>query len=190
MPLTAIGYHGTTEEAADKLVRENFQLSENSWEWLGHGVYFWQDAPKRAREWARSWLSLRKKYDGPVAVVAAEIDLTDFVDMLDLEGVQRMREVVESFAQQDDGSTRVNEPPKNYLDCAIFNVATKMLSSEGLQVAGYRACCVEGTRLVENSPIYDRSHVQLAVLDQSTILRKWLVKDDEQRKISHSRRTH
>ena len=57
------GYHGTRKDAAERILAEGFKKSENDWEWLGHGVYFWQDGPARAKEWARTWLG-RKGYQG------------------------------------------------------------------------------------------------------------------------------
>lgn len=177
-PIIVDGYHGTTREAAQLLLSQEFAPSANPWEWLGHGVYFWQDAPRRAREWAREWLA-RKNYHGPVAVVGARIQLNNFVDLLDLEGSDFLRRVATSFVSRPSDRIPKNKPPRNNLDCAVFNFATTMLSSEGIAVAGYRAACVEGEPLVEDSPIFTRSHVQLAVLDQSCILRKWIVEDDE-----------
>ena len=72
-----------------------------------------------------------------------------------------------------------NEYPVHRLDCELFNSATTMLLSEGHEVRGYRAACVEGDPITEGSPICDRSHVQLVVIDQTTILEKWIVEDVE-----------
>jgi len=30
------------------------KASENAWDWLGNGFYFWENNPRRAREWAQS----------------------------------------------------------------------------------------------------------------------------------------
>ncbi len=73
LALQALGYHGTTLEAAQKIVTGGFLPSNNPWEWLGHGIYFWQDAPNRARDWAKEWHA-SKGYDGPIAVAAAQIE--------------------------------------------------------------------------------------------------------------------
>ena len=44
------GYHGTTKDVALEIKRNGFRASENAYDWLGDGVYFWQDAPSRAWE--------------------------------------------------------------------------------------------------------------------------------------------
>jgi hypothetical protein len=51
--LTVDGYHGTSRNAAEMIVSEGWKLSQNEYDWLGDGVYFWQDAPHRALEWAQ-----------------------------------------------------------------------------------------------------------------------------------------
>lgn len=46
------GYHGTNTEAAATIIQQGFNVSSNDYDWLGTGVYFFQDAPVRAWEWA------------------------------------------------------------------------------------------------------------------------------------------
>ena len=53
-----VGYHGCEEEFARDLLLENVKIpkwkpSRNSWDWLGHGIYFWEHTPARALRWAR-----------------------------------------------------------------------------------------------------------------------------------------
>lgn len=174
--LQAIGYHGTTLDAARKIVTDGFLLSGNPWEWLGKGIYFWQDAPNRARDWAVEWHAA-KGYTGPIEVVAARIALIDFVDLLDQVDMELVAEFAAKFEVR---MTRLraelrNRYPVHRLDCAVFNFLTNVLSSKGRAVRGYRAACVEGKAITTGSPIYDRSHVQLAVIDQDAILEKWIV---------------
>lgn len=38
-----LGYHGCDSEDASKLIDGNqFKPSQNDYDWLGHGVYFWE----------------------------------------------------------------------------------------------------------------------------------------------------
>lgn len=46
---TVIGFHGTTEGSADRLVSgDAFRASDRENEWFGKGIYFWEYAPKQA----------------------------------------------------------------------------------------------------------------------------------------------
>jgi hypothetical protein len=46
------GHHGTSRQVAETVLSKGFRASKNPYDWLGDGVYFWQDAPLRAMEWA------------------------------------------------------------------------------------------------------------------------------------------
>lgn len=98
----------------------------------------------------------------------------DLLDQVDMELVSEYAGKFES-RMSELGSKLKNKYPVHRLDCAVFNFLTNVLSSKGRVIRGYRAACVEGKRITTGSPIYDRSHVQLAVIDQDAILRKWIV---------------
>ena len=50
-----IGFHGCDESVRDALVNSKnaFKKSENAYDWLGHGMYFWDNDPDRALEFAQ-----------------------------------------------------------------------------------------------------------------------------------------
>jgi hypothetical protein len=45
-----LGFHGTDEATAAAILAKNHHLSpsENDYDWLGHGIYFWEYSPLRA----------------------------------------------------------------------------------------------------------------------------------------------
>src|SRR5882724_2689714 len=78
---TIIGYHGCRDEFARDVLLGNTAIedwapSENEWDWLGHGIYFWEHSPRRAMRWAES------RYEQP-AVVGAVVQLGRCFDLLD-----------------------------------------------------------------------------------------------------------
>lgn len=47
-----LGFHGCDESVAEKLLCTNypdFKPSENDYDWLGSGMYFWENDPCRAK---------------------------------------------------------------------------------------------------------------------------------------------
>src|SRR4051794_26746785 len=55
---TIIGYHGCTRAFAEDVLLgrtpiDQWQPSQNVWDWLGHGIYFWEHSPGRALRWAQ-----------------------------------------------------------------------------------------------------------------------------------------
>ena len=49
-----LGYHGCSAEVGERVLAGAADLSpsEQDYDWLGPGVYFWDSDPQRAWEWA------------------------------------------------------------------------------------------------------------------------------------------
>ena len=76
------GYHGCDLRVATALLEgEKFKASENDYDWLGKGVYFWEHGPDRAMRFAEFQRS-RGSVETP-AVVGAVIHLGTCLDLLD-----------------------------------------------------------------------------------------------------------
>ena len=88
---TVIGYHGCSAEAAEAILDgADFKGSENAYDWLGRGVYFWEFGLNRAWEWARK----DPKSKHAPAVVGAVLQLGECFDLLDT----RFTELLEKIA--------------------------------------------------------------------------------------------
>lgn len=76
MPSTVTGYHGTLAESARTIVaQQRMNKSKNSYDWLGDGVYFWQDYREHAKVWAFD------NYPGQkVGILKTSIDLGTCLD--------------------------------------------------------------------------------------------------------------
>ena len=76
LPNFVLGFHGCDRAVYEKVINKNERLnpSKNDFDWLGHGVYFWENNPKRAFEYA---LEMQKRTGiiKNVAVIGAVIDL-------------------------------------------------------------------------------------------------------------------
>lgn len=77
LPPPATAYHGTNALAAERIQSEGFKQSRNKFDWLGAGIYFFQDSERRAMDWAR------KVHSSDPVVIRAEIDLDGCMDLLD-----------------------------------------------------------------------------------------------------------
>ncbi len=88
-----IGYHGCDAEIAAQLLTEpeKFIKSNNEHEWLGHGMYFWENNMKRGLDWA--FQKYQKNYIKQPAVVGALLDLRNCCDFSD----QRYLNLVSSY---------------------------------------------------------------------------------------------
>jgi hypothetical protein len=168
--MRAIGFHGTSAEAAQRILASGFETSRNEYDWLGDGAYFFQDAPVRAMEWAR------QRFGDDAAVIGAEIDLDDCIDFLDVrwqgemaQAYQRYRAVLEREGQNLPRQTR----GAHRLDRNVVNYLSTVLAGRGHNVTTVRAAFGEGEPIFPGSVLLDRSHVQIAVRESGAILRTW-----------------
>ena len=78
-----IGFHGCERRVRDQLLMNpnDYKISQKPFDWLGHGLYFWENNYDRALEWATD-----KKHRGKIehpAVVGAVLSLGYCCDFLE-----------------------------------------------------------------------------------------------------------
>jgi hypothetical protein len=161
-----IGYHGTSESAAASVLLDGFQFSRNDYDWLGDGVYFFQDAPLRAWEWAR------QQHGDAAAVIRSMVRLEDCLDLVDIAWNAYLKEAYLAIV---DAARRTGTPlPRqtigaHRLDRAVVNYAVGFLAERGIVVRTVRGAFAEGNPVFPGSAILNRSHIQIAIRDQSLI---------------------
>lgn len=169
---SVIAYHGTAIRKADRIRAEGFRPSDNPYDWLGDGVYFWERGPGRAWQWACDLYGT-----ADACVVKARVPLADCLDLTDIDGVELLRPFYDRFyaargeqvvraLRQRGGARRV--------DSAVINFAIDTLEEDGLTISVVRAAFPEGEPLwrppdMDPSGLLDRTHVQLAVRNPSIV---------------------
>jgi hypothetical protein len=169
--MRAIGFHGTSVEAAQRILSAGFEISRNEYDWLGDGAYFFQDAPARATEWAR------QRFGADAAVIGAEIDLDGCVDMLDIPWERVLVRAFESYAAylaQIGRPVPRQTPGAHRLDRGVINYLAEGMDADGMHVRSIRAVFPEGEPMYPGSALLSRAHVQIAVRDCAVIRGTWL----------------
>jgi hypothetical protein len=153
---TVIAYHGCSQETADRLLAGgSFTVSENDYDWLGRGIYFWEFGPDRARRWAEARATKRGETAG---VVGALVQLGNCFDLLDTRYAADLASAYESWASsRDDPRVALptndgNDPDRRLRrrDCALLNWYLDRLE----KVGGVRYDTVRSV-FVEGPPIYE-----------------------------------
>ena len=87
LPNLVLGFHGCSKSVFESVVYqgEALKASENEYDWLGHGIYFWEQNYQRAIEWAIN------RYGDDGAVVGAVIDLGYCLNLTDSFSAQILR---------------------------------------------------------------------------------------------------
>ena len=177
---TVIGFHGTDEDAAERLVNgDPFKASDRDMEWFGDGIYFWEHAPKQAWSWSRKI----RKAEKP-AVVGALIRLGNCLDLLDSANIlvlkQFKAEMEEKFKAAGI-SLPENHRRQMKLDCAVFNLLYKTSDDQGSSIQTARAVYVPADtrkRIWKGSWISEETHLQICVRNPDNILAVWHVRPD------------
>jgi hypothetical protein len=94
------GDRGTSQAQAASILTNGFQSSDNDYDWLGTGVYFFQDAPLRAEQWAR------ERHPENPAVICAIIRLENCIDLLDIKWVPHLKNVYNLFVDRYESSNQ------------------------------------------------------------------------------------
>ncbi len=170
-----IGFHGCDQKVADSVLRGvPLRKSDNNYDWLGEGIYFWEHGPARAMEWAQFMASRSKSAVSQPAVVGALIQLGNCFDLLDVKFTRYLKTLWPDFEQtiKDSGNDLPrNDPVFHRLDCAFLNWAILEVEEQtSAKFQTVRGVFVEGDPLYPTGHIYDKSHIQIAVRDPASIV--------------------
>jgi hypothetical protein len=167
--LIVYGYHGTSQAKAANILKNGFLASDNDYDWLGTGIYFFQDAPLRAKQWAT-----QQHPDDPV-VLQASIHLHNCIDLFDIGWQPLLKKLYNSFVEQWGLTNQPfprQEPERSKahrLDCSFLNYSIQLLSGRDIIIESVRAAFMEGERLFPDSAIFDLAHVQIAIRNPNLI---------------------
>jgi hypothetical protein len=161
------GHHGTSATQAAAIVRDGFLLSDNDYDCLGNGVYFFEDGLTQARAWAT-----RAHPDEP-AVVQADIRLEDCMDLKDSLGwvalLAEAHEEVLRVSREQGLPVPRQTSGTHRLDRAVIELMVSILEREGIRIRVVRGVFAEGAPAFPGSFLSEGSHVQVAVRDADLI---------------------
>lgn len=164
MPLSITGFHGCHMDAASDIISGvGFKPSENGYDWLGAGIYFWEDAPDRAAEWAF------RKFNKDGVVLKATINLELCLNLLDIAHFNWLKESYEALTKRAIDLPS-NKNKRHYLDYLVVETyCDDTISQGGPAFQTVRACFPEGPALYPGSRILRETHIQVSVRDANCI---------------------
>jgi hypothetical protein len=165
-----LGYHGCGRAVGERLLKGHpFRASNNDYDWLGPGMYFWEANPQRGLDFARQAAQRKSSGIREAFVVGAVIDLGLCLDLTTSSGIRWVRV---AYANLRDNTTTAGGPlPKNSqdhrrrnLDCAVFRHLHAMLDDEGLTpVDTVRGVFTEGQPVYPGAGFDEKTHIQIVV---------------------------
>jgi hypothetical protein len=192
-PNLIIGFHGCELDVRDALLNnpDSVKISTEPYDWLGHGMYFWENNYDRALQWAED-----KKKRGRLkkpSVIGALLNLGYCCDLLDSGYVQTLKSY---YILLDALHKSVGKPlPRNKdlpndrhkdkilreFDCAAIEYMHSEILKEvktDIQAKGYsdykvfdstRGVFIEGGPIFEGAGIFEKSHIQICIRNLNCI---------------------
>ncbi|WP_010249297.1 hypothetical protein [Acetivibrio cellulolyticus] len=173
LPSLIIGFHGCDKSIYNQVIKENLRLnpSENDYDWLGNGIYFWENNLVRAYEFA-----LEKKERGQieeVAVIGAVLDLGYCLDFVNSEYIKLLKEGYE-LLEADCLNAAIDLPDNKYmsngvsllrnLDCAVIQRIHQWNEDNNYKsFDSVRGVFFEGKEIFPNSGFREKNHIQICV---------------------------
>lgn len=87
-PYEVIAFHSCDKELGMRLLNGSDELrpSTNPWDWLGPGIYFWEQNPSRALTYAEEAARQQQKFSGRIRtpfVIGAIIELGECLNLME-----------------------------------------------------------------------------------------------------------
>lgn len=175
-----LGFHGCDETVGEAVLagRHHLEPSTNAHDWLGHGIYFWENSPERARHWAEFLARHSSRSRRPILnpfVVGAIIDLGLCLDLTEASSLNAVRiahrELSETFRSvnlplpsNEPGHSSDENLIKRNLDCAVINYLHDAREGQGeTPYDSVRGAFFEGKPLYEGAGITEKTHLQICV---------------------------
>jgi hypothetical protein len=174
-----VGYHGCDVRVARKVIalKESLHPSQNPWDWLGHGFYFWEDSTARARRWAEDESKQRGSRIKHPAALGAVIDLGNCLNLADAEALKQVRATHAEYERLCDSAgiekarNRGPDLRARYLDCAVMESLHQLRREEGKsEFDTVRGFFTEGSELYPGAGFRELDHIQICVRSLKQII--------------------
>jgi hypothetical protein len=186
-PNLVIGFHGCDKSVQQSLLNNsgNITKSEKPYDWLGHGMYFWENNFKRATQWAED-----KQARGEIkeaAVIGAVLHLGNCCDFLDSKHIDVLSIYYDLMKANNEALGKplpVNRDTKSdahkdkllrELDCALIEFMNEQIFSDYHQQVSdnkftniklfdsTRGMFTEGGEAFPGSNIQQKNHIQICI---------------------------
>lgn len=192
-PNLIIGFHGCEASVRDALLNNpnEIKISRKPFDWLGHGMYFWENNYERALQWAQD-----KKSRGAIkepAVIGAVLYLGVCCDFLDRKYIRLLTQSFAIMKERYNDSAKVlpsntdlpsdkhKDKIMRHLDCAVIEFMHGKIVDhvkQDVQAKGHsnhkifdttRGVFTEGGPAFPGAGLFAKSHIQICVRNPNCI---------------------
>jgi len=155
---------------------DELRPSNNTWDWLGPGIYFWEQNPYRALTYAEEAARQHQKFNGKIRtpfVIGAIIELGNCLNLIEPNSINIVKEAHSFLLRtiQDSGGRMLqNKGANRKLDCAVITYVHE--SNKRIGEPAYdsvRSPFQEGSPIYEGANFTDRLHIEICVRNPALI---------------------
>lgn len=176
-----IGFHGCDETVRDGIISgsiSSLKAKNNPWDWLGHGLYFWENNSERALHFAQEQSERTNSSIKNPAVLGAILDLGYCLDLMDMGNIELVKKTYtsleEAFKLAGQKMPENTKPSKDgdllfrNLDCAVIN-ALHVQQDTIKPFESVKGIFTEGGELYKNAGFHEKNHIQICVRNPNCI---------------------
>lgn len=179
-----LGFHGCDANLAKNVVCNNTMLkkSDHDYDWLGPGIYFWENNVERARQWANDNSKRKDSKIKDPGVLGAYLDLGNCLDLTDSNSLQLLKVPYETLKQTftlaglempvniDPDKVKSKDRLLRKLDCAVITTLHKLNQKANLPAYdSVRGVFWEGEELYPGAGFREKNHIQIAIINPNCI---------------------
>lgn len=187
LPNLIIGFHGCDSSTYENVLYKHERLlaSHNPYDWLGNGIYFWENSLARAEEWAISYCN-RYNQKNPdkepkkPAVIGAVITLGHCLNLTDYGSSDILKTGYEILKVElsligkplpvNRNITGNNDFLLRELDCAVIErIHQYNRENNERPYDSVRGVFIEGKPIYKDSGIMEKTHTQLCIINPNCI---------------------
>jgi hypothetical protein len=177
-----IGFHGCDKSVRDEIIagKSFMKKSNNDYDWLGNGFYFWENNIQRAKHFAEEKQKRNPNKITEPAVLGAFIDLGYCLDLLDSSYLSLLKEfysLLKETYENQGTDIPINQPVGNSFDLLLRNLDCAVIESVHIfnkdedkqEFDSVRGVFWEGNDLYPNAGFKEKNHIQICVRNPNCI---------------------
>jgi hypothetical protein len=155
--------------------KQQLKKSNNSYDWLGNGIYFWENSPARAFDFAEDLKKYSKKRTQKIetpSVLGAIIDLKHCLDLAEFKNLQILKSGYETLKEmlgtqglalpenKDIGESK--DLLMRHLDCAVIETIHEN-NEDNNRYDSVRGMFIEGGFPYPGAGFKEKNHIQICI---------------------------
>lgn len=181
-----LAFHGCDKSVCERILSDphnSLRVSTNKYDWLGNGVYFWENNYDRALKYAQQLKNNPPKSKNPIkepSVIGAILNLGHCLDLVDSQSLEILKagyQILKATTKKSEFESLINKKVGGSedlllrdLDCAVIETVHQFQAESGKRpFDAVRGVFFEGDDLYPGAGFKEKNHIQICVRNPNCI---------------------